>query len=766
MRCRLLGRHAVLALAVLVVAFCSVQERAAADSFSAPGFATETVASLEPYTLVGMAWAPDGRLFVWQKNGVVRVIKNGQLLAAPFIDLNAKVNTFEDRGFWGLAFDPQFAQNGYVYLSYTYESAGDPNSNAPRTSRLTRVTASGDVAVAGSETTILGSLGTPPCSQYPPGADCIAADSGTHTLGALHFASDGMLFVGVGDGADPYFADVNSLRAQDLDSPNGKFLRIRTDGSAPADNPYYDGSNSWRSRVWLYGVRNPFGFALEPTTDEIFFGDVGWTSWEEVDHGSRAQNFGWPCFEGNGAQTSYQASFPGACGPLAQGSVTAPFYSYDHNTGSAVIGGPFYTASLYPDAYHGNFFFGDYSGNFIKRVVLDDQHEPVSVQPFATDVTAPVAISAAPDGTLYYLSFTTGEVRRIRYNGPVAQATATPKYGYSPLTVSFSSAGTVNPGGGSLTYLWDFGDGVTSTDANPTHTYTSATVKTYAAKLTVTNTSTSALSSSSPAPVTVGSVPPTPTIDLPAGSTTVRPGQTINYHGSASDPEDGNLPASALRWTVLLHHNTHVHTFVGGTGSSGSFVAENHGPIGTYSYEVILTATDTSGLKASTSINFPVVADTSPPTTPTATASGSASTAPAPRDHTSPTVSLTVPKRLSLGSIIARGVRIRVACSERCTIKAELRLSRAIARSLGLPTPGTRSTVVIGRGAGELHASGRAWITAKLTAKARRALRRLGRGRLTVRITATDAAGNAKRVTASIKPKIPKQGRTEPAHER
>src|SRR4051794_16585893 len=163
---------------------------ALADTFSASGFATETVATLPAYTLVGLAFAPDGRLFVWQKNGVVRVIKNGQVLSTPFIDLSAKVNTFDDRGFWGLAFDPQFETNGYVYMSYTFENAGDPNSTAARTSRLTRVTASStnpDVALPATETVILGGIGTPPCLGLPPNSDCIAADSGTHTLGALHF---------------------------------------------------------------------------------------------------------------------------------------------------------------------------------------------------------------------------------------------------------------------------------------------------------------------------------------------------------------------------------------------------------------------------------------------------------------------------------------------------------------------------------------------------------------------------------------------------
>ena len=108
---------------------------------------------------------------------------------------------------------------------------------------------------------ILGSVGTPPCSALPASADCIGSDGGSHTLGSLHFDHDGTLFVGVGDGSD---GDANSLRAQDLNSPNGKILRINPDGTAPADNPFYDGTNSWRSRVWLYGVRNPFGFTFKP----------------------------------------------------------------------------------------------------------------------------------------------------------------------------------------------------------------------------------------------------------------------------------------------------------------------------------------------------------------------------------------------------------------------------------------------------------------------------------------------------------------------
>jgi glucose/arabinose dehydrogenase/fibronectin type 3 domain-containing protein len=616
MRPRRTSRQLVVVIS-LVAGLFSFPGPAAADTFTGPGFATERVATLPPFTLVGIAFAPDGRLFVWQKNGVVRVIKNGQLLPTPFIDLSAKVNTFDDRGFWGLAFDPQFDSNGRVYMSYTFENAGNPNSSSARTSRITRVTAdpaNPDTALPGSEQVVLGSVGTPPCSAQPAGADCISADGGSHTLGSLHFAGDGTLFVGIGDGAEAGPSDPNPLRAQDLNSPNGKILRIRPDGSAPSDNPFYDGTNSWRSRVWQFGVRNPFGFSQHPDTDELYLGDVGWNTWEEVDHGPPGANFGWPCFEGTGPQPTYQSQFA-QCAGLPASSVTPPFFTYDRSIGAAVIGGPFYTGTLYPQQYWGSFFFADYPGGWIRHVVFDSDHRPVSVQTFATGIQDPVALTLGPDGMIYYLSFTTGEVRRIRYNGPVAAAAATPTYGYSPLSVSFSSAGSVNAGGGQLTYLWEFGDGTTSTVANPSHTYTTATVKTFAARLTVTNAS--GLSSSDVVQVTVGSVPPTPTISAPTDGTTVIPGQTIDYGGSATDPEDGALPASALRWTVLLHHNTHVHTFVGGTGAQGSFVAEDHGPVGTFSYEIILTATDSSGLKASTSVTLPVGSDTSPPTDPT-----------------------------------------------------------------------------------------------------------------------------------------------------
>ncbi len=205
-------------------------------------------------------------MFVWQKNGVVRIIKNGQLLPTPFIDLSVKVNTFDDRGFWGLAFDPHFASNGLVYLSYTFENAGNPNSSGPEPARLTRVTAdpaNPDVALPGTEMVILGSVGTPPCSALPACADCIAVRRRLpHARVNLQFAADGMLFVGVGDGAD---GDRRTRCVRRTSTARtARSCGSGTDGTAPSDNPFYDGTNSRRSKVWLYGVRNPFRFTLQP----------------------------------------------------------------------------------------------------------------------------------------------------------------------------------------------------------------------------------------------------------------------------------------------------------------------------------------------------------------------------------------------------------------------------------------------------------------------------------------------------------------------
>ena len=232
--------------------------------------------------------------------------------------------------------------------------------------------------------------------------------------------------------------------------------------------------------------------------------------------------------------------------------MTFPLYTYNHAVGTTVIGGAFFTGAQYPAAYQGNFFFADYTKGWMKRIVFDGSGNLQNVVDFATAIGTidggPVAIELGPDGLLYYVVFTTGEIARIRHTSgtgsnfpPFAAAAATSPRGYTPLQVGFSSAGSSDPEGGALTYLWEFGDGATATAPNPFHTYTAAGVTTFPVLLTVTDPlgakSTAALT------VVVGSTPPVATIDLPASGASFTVGQTATYHGSATDPdESGRCP--------------------------------------------------------------------------------------------------------------------------------------------------------------------------------------------------------------------------------
>jgi glucose/arabinose dehydrogenase len=312
------GRHSLLPLLLLGLSLAFAGS-APAQTFDDPGFSSELVVALPSFQPVGIAWAPDGTMFIWQRNGVVRIFHDGVLHPTPFIDISDRVNTYNDRGLLGLALDPGFAQNGYVYLAYTYDPSGNPNDSGPKTARISRVTAdpaNRDVALPGTEVILIGGL---------------PDDGTTHTVGTLAFAPDGTLFVSNGDGASPAFADSLALGAQDLSSYRGKILRINPDGSAPAPpqatNPFYDGTNSIRSRVWAYGLRNPFRFEFHPTLGDLYSIDVGWNAWEEIDRVAAGQNYGWPCYEGVDPQPEYQSLLPAACSALPPSSVIPPIYT-------------------------------------------------------------------------------------------------------------------------------------------------------------------------------------------------------------------------------------------------------------------------------------------------------------------------------------------------------------------------------------------------------------------------------------------------------
>ena len=209
-----------------------------------------------------MSFAPDGRLFVCQQTGQLRVIKNGSLLASPF--LTVTVDSAGERGLLGIAFDPNFASNQFVYIYYTVPGA-------PPHNRVSHFTANGDVVLAGSELPLL---------------ELNNLSSATnHNGGALHFGLDGKLYIAVGENA-------NSANSQTLTNLLGKILRLNSDGTIPNDNPFFNQATGSNRAIWALGLRNPFTFAVQPGSGRSFINDVGQSAREEINLGVAGSNYG------------------------------------------------------------------------------------------------------------------------------------------------------------------------------------------------------------------------------------------------------------------------------------------------------------------------------------------------------------------------------------------------------------------------------------------------------------------------------------------
>src|SRR5882762_10228589 len=261
------------------------------------GFVETQISGLSAPT--AMDFAPDGRLFVCLQGGNLRVIKNGVLLAAPFVSLT--VDSAGERGLLGIAFDPNFITNNFLYVYYTVPGTFAHN-------RVSRFTTNGDVAVPNSETVILD-------------LDNLSG-AGNHNGGAIHFGPDGKLYIAVGENA-------NGANSQTLANLLGKVLRINADGTIPTSNPFFNAAGA-RKEIWALGLRNPFTFAFQPNTTRMFINDVGQSTWEEINDGIAGANYGWPTTEG----------------PTSNPRFRSPIFWYGHGSlsteGCAITGGAFY----------------------------------------------------------------------------------------------------------------------------------------------------------------------------------------------------------------------------------------------------------------------------------------------------------------------------------------------------------------------------------------------------------------------------------------
>jgi len=504
-----------------------------------------------------MAFAPDGRLFVCQQDGRLRVVKNGALLPEPFVTV--AVDPQGERGLLGVALDPDFASNGFVYLYHT-------TATAPRHNRIVRFTADGDRAAPGSETLIfrLDDLG----------------QALIHNGGAMHFGPDGKLYVAVGENGV-------ASNAQTLANLHGKMLRINRDGTVPPDNPFFNQAAGSARAIWATGLRNPFTFAFQPGGARLFINDVGEQAWEEINEGAAGANYGWPQSEG----------------PTTNPAHRSPVHAYRHGAGGAsacaVTGGAFYNpaASQFPTSFVGKYFFADFCGGWIRTL------DPATgaVADFATGAGSPVDLKVGPDGSLYYLARGSRAVFQVVYAGEGAPPVVTTDPVSQTVTagsaVTFTAAAL---GAQPLSFRWQRGGADLPGASSPTLTLQSVTEADDGARFrfVVTNAAGSAASAEAVLRVT-SNRPPAAAIAAPAEGALYSAGETVAYSGAGTDPEDGQLPPAALTWQVDFHHDSHVHPFLPpATGAAGgSFAVPAAGETSPdVWYRIRLTVRDSAGL--------------------------------------------------------------------------------------------------------------------------------------------------------------------------
>ena len=451
-----------------------------------PGFQEEVVFSGLANPMV-VRFSPDGRVFVAEKSGLVKVFDSlTDTTPSIYADLRTKVHNYWDRGLLGMALDPQFPADPYIYVLYTHDAAiggtaprwgtagatSDPCPNPPGgnvdgcvvSGRLSRVSSTGVETV----------LVTDWCQQYP-----------SHSQGQIQFGPDGYLYASSGDGAafgftdwgqdgsplnpcgdppggvgavlTPPTAEGGSLRAQDLRtsgdpvSLDGSVIRVNPDnGAALPSNPLFSSPDLNARRIIAHGLRNPFRIAFRPGTSELWIGDVGLGRWEEInritDVLGTVENGGWPCYEGPASPPSWQNAGIGICtnlyaaGPAA---VHAPYFSYSHSSSivagetcafgsSAISGLAFYQGGPYPASYDNALFFSDYSRNCVwaMRAGAGGLPNPNDIVTFVAPGAGPVNLEIGPSGDLFYPGYDDGTIRRIRYfaanQPPIAVAQATP----------------------------------------------------------------------------------------------------------------------------------------------------------------------------------------------------------------------------------------------------------------------------------------------------------------------------------------------------
>src|SRR5882757_1206750 len=584
-------------------------------------------------------------LAVLPNRSVVHTARDGSVRitdAAGTTTLAGKLNvyTHDEEGLQGVAVDPNFATNRFIYL-YFSPRLSTPDGDAPTDGtqadwdlwkgelHLSRFILKTDNTLdLASEKVVL---------KVPNdrGQCC-------HVGGDLDFDAAGNLYLTTGDDTNPFESDAYApidertdrnpqfdaqRSAANTNDLRGKLLRIKPQANGtytiPAGNMFAPGTANTRPEIYAMGFRNPFRMSVDKPTGIVYLGDYGPDAGTtDPNRGPNGQvefnritapgNYGWPYCTGTNTTTETYNDFTFPTGPsgakynCAGGATNNSFrntglttlqaarsswikYGGDSGTppefgtgSESPMGGPVYrydanlnSAVKFPASLNGRYFAGEYGRQWIKAIEVTSSGAPGDIGAFPWTGTQVMDMAFGPDGALYVLDYGTGAddqaLWRIEYIGsqnrnPVAKAAGTPTSGGRPLTVAFSSAGSSDPEGGALTYRWAFGDGGTSTQANPTYTYNTA--GNFTATLIVTDPT--GLTGSANVQISVGNTAPSVTLQTPADGQLFSFGDTVPFQVTVTDPEDGTIDCTRVKVTYLLGHDSHEHQITSKNGCSGT----------------------------------------------------------------------------------------------------------------------------------------------------------------------------------------------------
>ncbi|WP_338903622.1 PQQ-dependent sugar dehydrogenase [Streptomyces nigra] len=604
---------------------------AAAEDFQQVTLAKGVAEMGEPMTMTVL---PDRSVLHTSRDGTLRrTDAAGTTTVAGRLD----VYSHDEEGLQGVAADPGFASNRFVYLYYAPKldtPAGDAPSNGSAAdftpfdgvNRLSRFVLKSDNTLdLGSEKKIL----DVPASR---GLCC-------HVGGDIDFDAAGNLYLSTGDDSNPFASDgftpiderasrnpaYDAQRsAGNTNDLRGKILRIKVnaDGSyaIPSGNLFAPGTAKTRPEIYAMGFRNPFRMSVDRATGTVYVGDYGPDSGTaspsrgpagqvEFNRVTKAGNFGWPYCTGkndayvdfdfatNTSGARFDCAAPRNTSPRNTGLTDLPpaqpaWIPYDGgsvpefgNGSESPMGGPVYRYDAasssdvkFPQEYDGDFFAGEFGRRWIKRIETGGDGTVQSINAFPWAGTQVMDMAFGPDGALYVLDYGTGyfngdensALYRIEHvtggRAPLAQAKANVTSGKAPLAVSFSSAGSSDPDGDALSYTWTFGDGATSTAANPSHTYSAEGQ--YTATLKVTDPG--GKSATASVQITVGNTAPTVRIDTPADGQIYDFGAAIPFKVTVTDPEDGTIDCSRVKVNFIVGHDSHGHPQTSATGCTGT----------------------------------------------------------------------------------------------------------------------------------------------------------------------------------------------------